>query len=81
MATDESLTCTSADSEAHPLLGAVEGHVEALHHRGADHKAVDRRGDAKSEAVQRTFHICDWLNVQLQRANGSTALHIKVKAM
>lgn len=81
VSTDKPLTCTRADSEAHPLLGAVKGHIEALHHRGADHQATGRRRDAKSEAVQCTFHIGDWLNVQLQRANGSAALQTKVKTM
>ena len=67
--TSSRLTCTCADGEANSLLGAVEGHVEALHHGGANHQAVNRRGDAESETVQRAAHVCDWLNVELQRAN------------
>ena len=58
-------TCTGAEREAHPLLGAVENHVEALHDGGSDDEAVGRRRHAESEAVQRAVDVCDWLNVQL----------------
>lgn len=64
-------TCTGAEGEAQPPLGAVKHHVEALHHGGADHQPVHGRGHAEAEAVQRSVQVGDLLDVELR--GGGTA--------
>lgn len=64
------LTCAAAEGEAQSALGAVEHHVEALHDGGADHQTVDRRRHAEAEAVQRSVHTGDLLDVELGERGG-----------
>lgn len=59
------LTCAVAEGEAQPLLGAVEDHVETLHHSCTDHQAIDRRGHPETEAVQCSVYVGDLLDVKL----------------
>ena len=77
----ESLTCTGARCEAHPLLGSVEDDIEALHHRGTDHQRVCGWGNAESVTfiIQAGPH--HGLNVKLfvgeERANKQEKAQIR----
>lgn len=59
------LTCTIAEGKAQPPLGTVEDHVETFHHSRTDHQTVDRRGHPETEAVQRSVHVGDLLDIKL----------------